>query len=135
MRKQAKKHFFASSEKILLRKLWHFFASVSLHFTSKRKLCQFFACVLLHFASKRKLWQFFASFSFCFRFVPFSFCFRFLRFTSMRNKQKKALFFALKQTKFCFRFTSFRFEAKMTAHLRYTLQPSVGGGSMPIVVY
>jgi hypothetical protein len=33
----------------------------------------------------------------------------------MRNKRKKH-FFRIEAKKFCFRFTSFRFEAKMTAH-------------------
>jgi hypothetical protein len=51
-----------------------------------------FASVLLHFASKRKWWQFFASFLFCFRFIPFSFRFRFLCFASMWNKRKNTFF-------------------------------------------
>ncbi len=118
-------HFFELKRKKICfhfaskRKRWQFFASVLLHFASKRKGWQFFASFSLHFASKQKCWQFFASFSFCFRFVPFSFCFRSLRFASMRNKRKKAPFFASKRKKYRFRFSSFRFEAKMTAHPRY----------------
>ncbi len=92
-----------------------FFASFHFHTLFSHRSEKKFASVSLHFASKRKLRQFrffFVSFSLCFIFVS-------LQISTFRidaKQVKKWLFFASKRKKFRFRFASFCFEAKMTVH-------------------
>ncbi len=114
MQKQAKEHFFHIEAKkcrfhfasfCFEAKIMAIFASVSLHFTSKRKLWQFFASVSLHFASNRND----GSFSLLFCFVFASFNFRFASDFYVSHQCEKSSF-SHRKISLPFRFISLRSE-------------------------